>query len=59
MAFKHFTDFATARTVAVNPANVSYVREISTGGSILYFNNSTDIKVVEPYMEVVAKLDQK
>ena len=35
MALKHFTDVSTRNTVAINPNNVIYIREVASGGVIV------------------------
>lgn len=62
MALKHFTDASTRSTVGINSNNVVYVRErnhLAEGGCIVYFVNGMDLKIVEPYLEVVASLNTK
>lgn len=59
MALKHFTDATTRNTVGINPNNVIYVRETASGGCFVYFVNGADLKIIEPYLEVVASLNTK
>ena len=59
MALKHFTDVSTRNTVAINPNNVIYIREVASGCCFVYFVNGSYLKIMGPYLEVVANLNTK
>ncbi len=59
MAIKFFTELTTRNTVAINSANVTYVREISNGGSAVYFCDGSNLKISDQFLEVVASLNTK
>ncbi len=59
MALKFFTEYSTGCTLAINPPNVQTVREVSKGGCIVEFISGSDVRINEPFLEVVAKLNEK
>jgi hypothetical protein len=59
MALKFFTESSTGCTVAVNPVNVQIVREVSKGGCIIEMISGNDIRINEPFLEVIPKLNEK
>jgi hypothetical protein len=55
---KFFTDKDAQQTVAVNPTSVKFVRETHLGSKIV-FNDDKYVLVDEPFLEVVARLNER
>lgn len=58
MLFKYFTDKELNISVAVNPNNVLYVKEIGVGTTICFVDGSY-IVVNELYLETVTRLSEQ
>ena len=56
---KFFTDKDAQQTVAVNPASVKFVRETHIGSKIVFIDGDKYVLVDEPFLEVVARLNER
>jgi hypothetical protein len=59
MLFKYFSEKNTNSSIAINPRNVKYLREISDGGCIISFVDGKEVRVADPYMETATRLSEK
>jgi hypothetical protein len=57
MLFKYFKDIDSGQSISVNPNNVMFVRETSTGTKI-FFNDSNYILVSGDFLEVTTRLSE-
>lgn len=55
---KLFVDKDAQQTIAINPALVKFVRENSLGTKV-YFGDGSYVLVDEPFLEVVARLNER
>ena len=59
MLFKYFFEKNTNSSIAINPQNVKFLRELSEGGCIISFVDGKEVRVAEPYMESATRLSEK
>lgn len=59
MLFKYFTESQTRFSIAVNPQNVKFIRELPEGGCTIAFVDGKEIRVQEAYMESATRLSEK
>lgn len=58
MLFKYFTDKDSNNSIAVNPNNVLYVKELGIGTTISFVDGSY-VLVKELYLETVTRLSEQ
>jgi hypothetical protein len=56
--FKFFTDKETNQSIAINSNRVDYVRDHNLGTKII-FSDRSYLVVNDPYLETVARLNEK
>jgi hypothetical protein len=56
--FKFFTDKETNQSIAINSNRVDYVRDHNLGTKII-FSDRSYLVVSDPYLETVARLNEK
>jgi hypothetical protein len=59
MLFKYFTEKNTNFSIAVNPQNVKYIRELGDGGCMISFNDGKEIKITEKLIDTATRLSEK
>ena len=55
---KFFNDKDAQQSVAINPSLVKCIRETNVGSKII-FNDGSYVLVDEPFLEVVARLNER
>lgn len=55
---KLFVDKDAQQTIAINPSLVKFVRETPIGTKVL-FNDSSYVLIDEPFLEVIARLNER
>ena len=59
MLFKYFFEKNTNSSIAINPQNVKFLRELPDGGCIISFVDGKEVWVTDPYLETTTRLSEK